>query len=517
MGFVNKYPYTSFHELNLDWVIQQIMALHHDYDEFKAVNTITNAGAWDITKQYQAWTIVSDNNAGYISLKQVPAGVAITNTEYWGLIADYNILITDLSQRIGSLENSRSTYYINVKDLGAKGDGVTDDTGVFTDAITEAVSTGKGIYIPVGNYLVEPLDFSGVTKILGESGYYSRLICKDVCSTFITIASALVNMSSLYIDGNSNADVAIDTSYPTQGPSLNSVYDYIRVVGFNSLGWKAYNNNDVWFYNNQIVEPATANAPAFDSHSAGGPITISNCNFLSGTTILDGQYVSLINNVLKGVHVAGSSFNILTLNGNYLYPDPVGYNITLDDGCTCEGINFIGTHIETAGNAVIGGSGKISSQGIELIGCHIFSPSNTSVNFIDTGAGVPYYLCTIMIVGGYFNHVTFNTPNSYWRYYNLNDLPLPEKLVRSKKTITLNSGASGNISFTLSNEIPAGATVIGFRIDFIKGEYGTPASYQVIDNGAGTTIPNTFQVKVTSGTSGGPVTFTLFYEIIYRT
>lgn len=101
---INKYPYTDFHELNLDWILREIMKLHHDYDEFKAVNTITNAGAWDITKQYAAWTVVSDNNIGYISLQPVPAGVPITNIQYWGVIADYNILITDLSNRISVLE-----------------------------------------------------------------------------------------------------------------------------------------------------------------------------------------------------------------------------------------------------------------------------------------------------------------------------------------------------------------------------------------------------------------------------
>ena len=102
--FFNTYPYTDGHELNLDWILAQILKLHKDWDEFTAVNTITNAGAWDITKQYQPWTIVSDNNAGYISLQPVPAGIAITNTDYWGLIADYDILITDLSDRISDLE-----------------------------------------------------------------------------------------------------------------------------------------------------------------------------------------------------------------------------------------------------------------------------------------------------------------------------------------------------------------------------------------------------------------------------
>lgn len=107
--FFNTYPYTDGHELNLDWVLAQIHKLHNDWDEFKAINTITNAGAWDITKQYQSWTIVSDNNAGYISLQPVPAGIAISNTDYWGLIADYDILITDLSNRVTDLEGDMTS------------------------------------------------------------------------------------------------------------------------------------------------------------------------------------------------------------------------------------------------------------------------------------------------------------------------------------------------------------------------------------------------------------------------
>lgn len=105
----NLYPYTDFHELNLDMILRMIKELHKEWSDFEAVNKITNAGAWDITKQYQAWTIVSDNNVGYISLKPVPAGVAITNTDYWGLVADYDILITDLSNRISTLEGQMST------------------------------------------------------------------------------------------------------------------------------------------------------------------------------------------------------------------------------------------------------------------------------------------------------------------------------------------------------------------------------------------------------------------------
>ena len=101
---LNRYPYTDAHELNLDFILAQIKSMREEMSDFEALNTITNAGAWDITKQYKAWTVVSDNNAGYISLRPVPAGIPINNTEYWGFIADYNILITNLSNRIAALE-----------------------------------------------------------------------------------------------------------------------------------------------------------------------------------------------------------------------------------------------------------------------------------------------------------------------------------------------------------------------------------------------------------------------------
>lgn len=107
MGFFHEYPYTDFHEINLDWILKQIMKLHKDYDEFKALNTITFSGAWDITKQYRSWTIVTVNGTdGYISVQPVPAGIDYTNTDYWVFLVDYTALIADLQSRVIDLENT---------------------------------------------------------------------------------------------------------------------------------------------------------------------------------------------------------------------------------------------------------------------------------------------------------------------------------------------------------------------------------------------------------------------------
>ena len=102
--FTNKYPYTDFHELNLDWVLSHIRELASQMEGWQAANTIRYQGDWNITKQYPAWSVVVDNGAGYISKKPVPAGIAIDNTDYWENIADFSALYADLGNRMDAAE-----------------------------------------------------------------------------------------------------------------------------------------------------------------------------------------------------------------------------------------------------------------------------------------------------------------------------------------------------------------------------------------------------------------------------
>ena len=106
MGFFNRYPYTDMHELNLDWLLNKMRELEIEFDAFKVVNNITFSGQWDITKQYPAWTIVNDNNIGYVSIQPVPVGIVLTNTDYWAEVIDYSAQIAGMQNRIVALENT---------------------------------------------------------------------------------------------------------------------------------------------------------------------------------------------------------------------------------------------------------------------------------------------------------------------------------------------------------------------------------------------------------------------------
>lgn len=105
MGLFDQFPYTNFHELNLDWIIDEMKKLREDFNSLP---------------------------------------VSIIDK----LIANF---------KIGN--------FVNVKLLGAKGDGVTDDTLV----IQTALNRYKSIFIPAGTYKISNLYFGNDCTILGEN------------------------------------------------------------------------------------------------------------------------------------------------------------------------------------------------------------------------------------------------------------------------------------------------------------------------------------------------------------
>lgn len=109
---MNIWPYTNFHEMNLDWILQAIKDMNEELRTFINVNTIKYADPikWDITRQYEANTVVVDEaGAAYLSVKAVPSGISISRKEYWTEIGNFSTLWISFKSGITPYDVGAST------------------------------------------------------------------------------------------------------------------------------------------------------------------------------------------------------------------------------------------------------------------------------------------------------------------------------------------------------------------------------------------------------------------------
>lgn len=101
---IHEAPYTTFHDLNLDWIIKALDNTDRRLANFVSLNTIKYADPikWDITSQYAQNTLVIDPQDGtaYLSVQPVPQGVQITNANYWTPVFTLQNFIDPLKKAI---------------------------------------------------------------------------------------------------------------------------------------------------------------------------------------------------------------------------------------------------------------------------------------------------------------------------------------------------------------------------------------------------------------------------------
>ena len=99
MSFFNEYPYRNLTDLNLDFILKQIRYLTQQIADFVNLNSIKYADPiqWNITRQYAKNTVVIDATTGtaYLSVKEVPNGITLTNTDHWTPIFTLDILASN--------------------------------------------------------------------------------------------------------------------------------------------------------------------------------------------------------------------------------------------------------------------------------------------------------------------------------------------------------------------------------------------------------------------------------------
>lgn len=107
-------------------------------------------GEWNSEIQYDPLSVVIYQGNSYTSKKNVPNGVDITNETYWVKTGDFNQQLANLESAWDEFQEMHSNIYVTPQMYGADGNGVTDDT----EAIRQAIASGKSVYFPAGTYKV---------------------------------------------------------------------------------------------------------------------------------------------------------------------------------------------------------------------------------------------------------------------------------------------------------------------------------------------------------------------------
>lgn len=118
-NIINNWPYTDLHNLNLDWVLQQIKNMGVKIDQmelfFPHVST-WNGGEWDVDHNYQMNEIVTNGNDIYLAKKNVPPDTNINDTDYWLLVGT----VADMSGKV-SKTGDTMTGDLTAPDIIVKG------------------------------------------------------------------------------------------------------------------------------------------------------------------------------------------------------------------------------------------------------------------------------------------------------------------------------------------------------------------------------------------------------------
>lgn len=111
----DKYPYTNFHEMNDDWIIQTMKMMDSKLDEFVAMNSLTYADpiAYNVETTYPANTVVIYNETAYVSKQAVSAGVLPTvGGDYWLEIFPFGEMFNQYSTSTFDVLSARVDAYI---------------------------------------------------------------------------------------------------------------------------------------------------------------------------------------------------------------------------------------------------------------------------------------------------------------------------------------------------------------------------------------------------------------------
>ena len=220
------YPYINLTDLNLDYILKSIKEMNVKLDNFINVNTIKYADPiqWNITTQYQANTVVVDPNNGnaYISVQPVPAGVALTDTDYWTII-----FTLDLISANNNITSRNDGTNANATFTSAVGDWLIWDNVLYR--VTAPIAIGNA-YIPGTN--VTPFSVENFVKLVYDNmhildSFPGATSCEKLFNALDTITNGVILAG----------DIVIDDVYTPQNKDYRNIAIHGATITLNVDNW----------------------------------------------------------------------------------------------------------------------------------------------------------------------------------------------------------------------------------------------------------------------------------------
>jgi hypothetical protein len=346
---------------------------------------------------------VSGSTLTFTEAPPLNSGIEVVKLQAEELGSTTSNLITYTPAGTGAVDTTvqaKLRESVSVKDFGAVGDGVTDDTA----AIQAAINVAAKIIVPAGTYKVtNTLALKDNTTFQGDG----------VGLTIINYGSsaALSDGAIILLDGADNAyvsDLSMTHTLSASGVSGIKVIGASYNVKLERLDVSGFSTN--FFLDGaegavagKLTRCSVTQCCGHDTHTGYGirvqntdSLLIQDCNFYSNT--LDGIKLRALNDNVRVI--GGQSYNNGTgpSNGNGIDTLSGGYEVTID-GLECYGNDGAGIYCKTD----ISLSPSLGvTRNISIINCvsHDNTGDGIQLTRNSGGTNTDYLLANVNVIGG---------------------------------------------------------------------------------------------------------------------
>jgi hypothetical protein len=225
----------------------------------------------------------------------------IRSYSYVGPDTGYTVSTAPGLGNVVRLLQSKLDDFVNIRDFGAVGDGITDDTIAINQALTQIYSSNQTstnprarriIYFPAGNYVVSnSVKIPPYTNLCGEGPQSS--IITQIGNTQPVVAT----FNSAF---NSNAG-------PTNDLTVSGIGFYIAGTGSSRSAIEIDSVNSAIFFNCSVGAASPVALTTINSTTSTKSITFDQCSFVNGVT-----GINIAGNNVSSVRAINSKFDNLT-------------------------------------------------------------------------------------------------------------------------------------------------------------------------------------------------------------